>query len=177
MESTRVAAALRDGGAAGGRRGAMSIAAAGTDRKQTDGEIARTVRLTLEWDPFLPGRRIRSAVFEGWVTLEGEVSTLREKEDAERLVRVLKGVQGIHNLLRVAAANVDARVLRRSIEDALELEAEREAERIGVSVEGDTVTLEGKVRTWPEKNSVLGAVSHASGVHEVKDRLSVDPLY
>ncbi len=37
----------------------MSVAAAGTDRKRTDGEIAGTVRLTLEWDPFLPERRIR----------------------------------------------------------------------------------------------------------------------
>ena len=143
--------------------------------KRTDDDIARTVRLTLEWDPFLPDRKIRSAVSEGWVTLAGEVATPREKEDAERVVRVLAGVQGVHNHLTVAATRVDPLFLRQSIEDALELQAEREAERISVNVEGDTVTLEGKVRTWPEKNSVLGTVSHAPGVHEVKDRLSVDP--
>ena len=143
--------------------------------KRTDTDIARTVRLTLEWDPFLPDKKIRSTVCEGRVTLEGEVSTLREKEDAERVVRVLAGVLSVDNLLAVAPTRIDPEELRRSIEDALELEAEREAEKISVNVEGDTVTLEGKVRTWPEKNSVLGTVSHARGVHEVKDHLSVDP--
>ena len=145
--------------------------------KRTDSDIARTVRLTLEWDPFLPDQRIRSAVREGRVTLEGDVSTLREKEDAERVVRVLAGVLSVDNLLTIVPTRVDPEVLRRSIEDALELEAEREAEKISVNVEGDTVTLEGKVRTWPEKNSVLGTVSHAPGVHEVRDHLSVDPRY
>ena len=143
--------------------------------RRTDGDIARTVRLTLEWDPFLPDKKIRSTVSEGRVRLEGEVSTSREKEDAERVVRVLAGVQGVDNLLTVCPSRVDPQVLRRSIEDALELEAEREAERISVNIDGDTVTLEGKVRTWPEKNSVLGTVSHAPGVHEVKDHLAVDP--
>src|SRR6266542_4755397 len=82
------------------------------------------------------------------VSLEGELSTLREKEDAERLVRVLAGVKGVHNLLTVAATSVDPRRLRTSIEEALELEAEREAEKISVNVEGGTVSLEGRVRTW-----------------------------
>lgn len=144
--------------------------------KRTDADIARTVRSTLEWDPFLPDQKIRSTVSEGLVTLEGEVSTPREKEDAERVVRVLGGVQGVSNLLTVAT-RVDPEEVRRSIEDALELEAEREAEKISVNVEGDTVTLEGRVRAWPEKNSVLGTVRHARGVHEVKDRLSVDPWH
>ena len=142
---------------------------------RTDADIARTVRLTLEWDALLPGQKIRSTVSEGWVSLEGELSTLREKEDAERLVRVLAGVKGVHNLLTVAATSVDPRRLRTSIEEALELEAEREAEKISVNVEGGTVTLEGRVRTWPEKSLILETVSHAPGVHEVTDHLSVDP--
>ena len=142
---------------------------------RTDADIARTVRLTLEWDPFLPGQKIRSTVFEGWVTLEGELPSLREKEDAEKVVRVLSGVRGVHNLLTVAPPRVDPRQLHESIEKALELEAEREAEKITVNVEGGTVTLEGRLRTWLEKSSVLGTVSHAPGVREVKDHLSVDP--
>jgi osmotically-inducible protein OsmY len=142
---------------------------------RTDADIARTVRLTLEWDALLPDQKIRSTVSEGWVSLEGELSTLREKEDAERLVRVLAGVKGVHNLLTVAATSVDRQQLRTSIEEALELEAEREAEKIRVNVEGGTVTLEGRVRTWPEKSVILETVSHAPGVHEVTDHLSVDP--
>ncbi len=142
---------------------------------RTDADIARTVRLTLEWDPFLPDQKIRSEVSGGWVSLQGEVSTPREKEDAEKVVSVLAGVRGVDNFLTVAAPALDPGQLRESIEEALELEAEREAEKIILNVDGGTVTLEGSLRTWLEKNMVLATVSQSPGVREVKDRLSVDP--
>jgi osmotically-inducible protein OsmY len=142
---------------------------------RTDTEIAQAVRLALEWDAFVPDQKIRSTVSDGWVTLEGEVATLREKQDAERVVRVLAGVRGIHNWLTVLPTRADAAKLRRSIEAALERRAEREAEKIKVRVDDGTVTLEGRVRTWPEKKAVLGAVGHAPGVRELKDRLAVNP--
>ena len=143
--------------------------------KRTDTDIARTVRFALEWDAFARDEKIRSTVSEGWVSLEGELSTLREKEDAERVVRVLAGVKGVHNLLTVAPAKADPTELRKSIEEALERRAEREAEKISVRVEDGVVTLEGRVRTWQEKSAVLGTVSHAPGVRQVKDLLSVSP--
>jgi osmotically-inducible protein OsmY len=143
--------------------------------KRTDTEIAQAVRLALEWDAFVPDQRIRSTVTDGWVMLEGEVSTLREKEDAERVARVLAGVKGVHNRLTVIPTKADPAQLRRSIEEALERRAEREAEKIRVTVENGTVILEGRVRTWPEKKAVLGTISHAPGVREVKDRLAVNP--
>lgn len=143
--------------------------------KRTDTQIAQAIRFALEWDALLPDQKIRSTVSEGWVTLEGEVSTLREKLDAERVVRGLPGVEVVTNRITVAPIKADPVRLRKSIEKALERRAEREAETIQVKVEDGTVTLEGKVRTWPEKRAALGAVSHAPGVHEVKDHLSVNP--
>ena len=144
-------------------------------RDRTDTEIARAVRTTLEWDAFVPDQKIRSTVTEGFVTLDGEVATLREKEDAEAAVRNLAGVREVRNRLFVAAIKADPVKLRESIEEALERRAEREAERIRVHVEEGTVTLEGKVRTWPEKQAILSAVSHAPGVREVRDKLAVNP--
>lgn len=143
--------------------------------KRTDTEIAHAVRHALEWDAFVPDQKIRSTVTEGFVTLEGEVATLREKEDAEAAIRNLAGVRGVGNHLLVAAVKADPVKLKESIEEALERRAEREAERIRVRVEDGTVTLEGKVRTWPEKQTILGAVSHAPGVREVRDKLAVNP--
>jgi osmotically-inducible protein OsmY len=142
---------------------------------RTDTEIAKAVRLSLEWDAFVPDQKIRSTVSEGFVTLEGEVATLREKEDAEAALRNLAGVRGVRNRLFVTAVKADPVKLRKSIEDALERRAEREAERIRVHVEDGTVVLEGRVRTWLEKQAVLGAVSHAPGVKEVRDKLAVNP--
>jgi osmotically-inducible protein OsmY len=144
-------------------------------RDRTDTEIARAVRTTLEWDAFVPDQKIRSTVTDGFVTLEGEVATLREKEDAEAAVHNLAGVKGVRNRLFVAAVKADPVKLRESIEEALERRAEREAERIRVRVEDGTVVLEGRVRTWPEKQAILGAVSHAPGVRDVKDKLTVNP--
>jgi osmotically-inducible protein OsmY len=142
---------------------------------RNDTEIARAVRVALTWDAFVPEEEIRSTVTDGFVTLEGEVSTLREKEDAEAAIRNLTGVQSVRNRLVVAAVKADPVKLRESIEEALERRAEREAERIRVRVEDGTVVLEGKVRTWPEKQAILGAVSHAPGVREVKDKLAINP--
>ena len=143
--------------------------------ERNDTEIARAARVALEWDAFVPDQKIRSTVTDGFVTLEGEVSTLREKEDAEAAIRNLTGVQGVRNRLFVAAVKADPVKLRESIEEALERQAEREAERIRVRVEDGTLVLEGKVRTWPEKQAILGAVSHAPGVRDVKDKLTVNP--
>jgi osmotically-inducible protein OsmY len=143
--------------------------------ERNDTEIARAARVALEWDAFVPDQKIRSTVTDGFVTLEGEVSSLREKEDAEAAIRNLTGVQGVRNRLFVAAVKADPVKLRESIEEALERQAEREAEHIRVRVEDGTLVLEGKVRTWPEKQAILGAVSHAPGVRDVKDKLTVNP--
>ena len=42
-------------------------------------------------------------------------------------------------------------------------------------IQQDVFTLEGRVRTWPEKDAVLGTVRHAPGVREVVDHVSVSP--
>jgi osmotically-inducible protein OsmY len=143
--------------------------------KRNDTEIAQAVRYALEWDAFVPEQKIHSTVSDGFVTLEGEVNTLREREDAERVVRGLPGVEGVGNRLTIKPVKADPAQLRKSIEEALERRAEREAEKIRVKVEDGTVVLEGRVRTWPERTAVMETVSHAPGVREVKDRLTVNP--
>ncbi|MEX0880382.1 MAG: BON domain-containing protein [Thermoanaerobaculia bacterium] len=143
--------------------------------QRTDTEIAQDVRFALEWDAFVPDQTIRSTVSDGLVTLEGQVHTLRQKEDAAQAIRGVRGVKGVNNWLTVAPAKADPGQLRKSIEEALERRAEREAEKIHVTVDDGIVTLEGRVRTWPQKTAVLGAVSHAPGVREVRDHLSVRP--
>jgi osmotically-inducible protein OsmY len=143
--------------------------------QRTDTEIAKGVRFALEWDAFVPDQDIRSTVSDGLVTLEGQVHTLRQKEDAARAIRGVGGVRGVNNWLTVVPTKADPGQLRKSIEQSLERRAEREAEKIRVTVEDGIVTLEGRVRTWPQKKAVLGAVSHAPGVLAVRDHLFVNP--
>lgn len=139
----------------------------------TDTEIAHAVRHTFEWDVLVPAEHIRSIVSNGWVTLEGTVETLSQREDAERAVRYLAGVKGVHNQLRIHVPEIKAQKVQQIIEDALSRRAEREADRILVNVHNGVVTLDGKVRSWAEKRAVIGAVSHAPGVHSVQDHLRI----
>lgn len=142
---------------------------------RTDTEVAQAVRQALEWDVMIPEKRIQSTVAEGWITLEGTVDLLREREDAERTVRNLMGVHGVNNKIVVKPALPKPTQLREKIEEALERGAEREAKRIRVEISNGTVTLSGSVRSWKEEEAIVGAVSHAPGVQRVKDHLSINP--
>ncbi len=142
---------------------------------RTDLDIAQAVRWELEWNVLVPHEQIRSTVSDGWVTLEGRVNTWQQLTDAENAIRYLPGVRGITNRLSVAGPSVDAAAIRRAIEDALERRAEREARRIQVEVHDGAVVLTGIVRSWLEKQAVIGAAGHALGVRDVEDRLEIDP--
>jgi osmotically-inducible protein OsmY len=142
---------------------------------RTDTEIAQAVRHTLEWDVLVPDTRITSTVADGWVTLEGSVDRLRERADAERVVRYLQGVRGVTNKIVVRPSQVKPEQVREVIEEALERSAEHEVKHIQVQVSDGAVTLAGRVRSYAEKRAVMGAVSHAPGVHTVNDQLRIDP--
>lgn len=74
--------------------------------RQSDEEIARAVRRTLDNDPSVPAARIRCSVSDGLVTLEGTVDFWSERE-AAGYVRNLEGVRGVSNRLQVIHTSVD----------------------------------------------------------------------
>jgi len=71
--------------------------------ERSDPELAQALARALEFDPFVPERKIHLSVTRGRVILEGEVEMEAEKEDAARAVRHVPGVSGIHNRIRVKA--------------------------------------------------------------------------
>ncbi len=143
---------------------------------RSDTDIASAVRRTFEWDELIPHENISTTVADGWVTLEGNVPTWTARHDAEQAVKILTGVRGVSNKIIVSTPAVSPERVKQMIEDALERRAEREAERIHVSVTGGTVKLTGDVHTWHEKKAVLGAVGHAAGVRSVEDYLRISPV-
>jgi len=68
---------------------------------RTDAEIAAAVARALEWDVFVPDRRIRLAVREGKITLEGDVDYTWQRQDTLRVVRHVAGVRAIVDHIRV----------------------------------------------------------------------------
>ena len=144
---------------------------------RTDADIAQALRNALEWDVWVDQERIKSTVSNGFVTLEGEVTLFREREDVERVVRRLAGVRGLTNKIVVKPAKIKAEDVREAIEEALERRTEREARHIKVEVHDSEVKLSGPVRSRAEKRAILGIVSHAPGVRAVDERLFVDPMF
>ena len=144
---------------------------------RTDSEIAAAVRNALEWDALVPNELIQSTVSDGFVTLEGQVDYWRERTDAEKAIRRLAGVVGVINKITIRKQAVNAKQLREEIEFALERRADREAERLRIEVNDGAVDLWGRVHSWQERRAVLGSISHAPGVTQVRDHLRIDPYF
>lgn len=143
---------------------------------RSDTELARAVRSALEWDALVPDDQIQSTVSDGWVTLDGEVNYGRERIDAEKVIRRLTGVVGVINRITIRKQAVNEEQLRIEIEEALETRADRETERLRIEVHEGAVDLRGRVHSWQEKRAVLGSISHAPGVTQVRDHLRIDPI-
>jgi osmotically-inducible protein OsmY len=143
--------------------------------QRTDTEIAQAVRNALEWNVFVPDTRIRSTVSQGWVTLEGDVEYWSERAEAEKAVINLGGVRGVTNRIEVKPPKVFPYDVRRSIEEALERQAERSAGRVQLEVADGHVSVAGVVHSMAERRAVIGAATGTPGVQQVEDRLRVEP--
>jgi osmotically-inducible protein OsmY len=144
------------------------------ERNWTDIEISVAARKALEWDTLIPHELIQVTVSNGWVALEGEVDLLRERDDAERILRRLAGVRGVYNQIVVSNKEVSTENVREAIEEELTQRARLEADRIKVSLQDGTVTLSGPVQSWEEERAIIIAASRAPGVKTIKDRLTVE---
>ena len=143
---------------------------------RSDTEIAHEVRRSLEWHVAVPHERITCTVRSGWVTLEGSVEFLHQREEAEYAVRNLEGVRGVTSRITVLPPKAEEEEVEEAIEHALERRAERSARHIGVAVRDGLVTLTGTVTSWSEKRAVVGAARHTAGVQAVEDDLEVEPV-
>lgn len=140
--------------------------------ERTDADIAAAAINALKWDAFVPVEKIDVTVSKGWITLKGEVQWQYEKEDAERVVRRLSGVKGVTNLITVRP-RATAPELKKKIEDALVRNAEVDAQRITVEVQGTKAILKGTVRSWAEKQQAEFAAWAAPGITSVDNRITI----
>ncbi|NKJ38345.1 BON domain-containing protein [Rhizobium sp. SG570] len=141
-------------------------------RRTDDDDIARRAVKMVDWNISIPKQMVQIRVCKGVVTLTGKVEWQYQKNAATAAVRDLAGVVGVSNLIDVVPG-ISADDVKRRIENALERDAELEAQAIQVDVSSGKVTLKGNVRTLSERRAAERAAWSAPGVHTLDDQLSI----
>lgn len=141
--------------------------------ERTDADIAGWVESILHWSSFLPKDSIKVMVENGWVSLSGEVDWSYQKWAAIDAIRNLMGVTGVTDKIMIKP-NVSSIVVKSDIEAALKRRAAADgAQHIVVKVEGDEVTLTGKVKSLSERDLAIHSAWCTPGVQYVKDNMTI----
>jgi osmotically-inducible protein OsmY len=143
-----------------------------SEKKTADDQIAERALKVIAWDASVPEDAISVRVEKGWVTLEGSVVWYYQKRACEDAVRKLTGVAGVSNFIKVQP-RVEAADVKDKIMAALKRNAEIEADAIRITVKDGTVTIDGKVKAWYERDLVEQAAWSAPGVASVIDRVRI----
>lgn len=143
--------------------------------QRPDPDIARDAAEVLKFQLPFWFEHVRPMVQNGWVTLEGDAEWYFQRERAETAVRHVRGVKGVSNMIAVKPSVAPTEVKSR-IEEAFKRSAEVDARHINIEVDGGKITLEGKVRSWAERQEAERAAWRAPGVSNVIDRIQIGPL-
>lgn len=139
-----------------------------------DFELNRLAAHAIHWHYALSKRSITLGVSNGVVYLEGQVASLHERREADRVLALLPDIHGIDNRLEVRCQKLpphemEARVralVRRRLGDWAGVEVSANAHGV--------VTLHGHVASWAEKAALLGAIGHLASVTAIQDMLDIE---
>lgn len=141
---------------------------------RNDADIALAARNILGWNFFLPRKRIKITVENGWITLAGNVEYGYHRTAAKNSLCMLTGVKGINNNIAVRpVVPISSKSIKTEIENALQRRTHTGMQDITVTVEGDQVTLTGSVPGLSESRAVVRAASLTPGVDKVINRMTL----
>jgi osmotically-inducible protein OsmY len=145
-----------------------------TGAEWTDPELSEAAATLLKEELPIASETIKLVVRNGTILLEGEVDWNYQNERSQEILGGLAGVKHIENRIRVRP-HVNPAELRRKIQEAIVRSAERDAHRIEVSSNGDTVTLTGTVRSWAEREEAERTARMNPGVTAVDNWIVIAP--
>ena len=137
-----------------------------------DPTLTTTANDALTLDVTVPDT-VEATASNGNITLTGTVRYGTERTAAEMAVAGLTGVRNIKNDIDISwdADPIDVTLY---VQDALDRYALiPDDSDVAVDTSGNSVTLNGHVRTWAEHDAALNAAWMAPGVYYVDDRLYI----
>ena len=126
----------------------------------------------LKWHSAVPEEKVKVKVEDGIVTLEGQVEWEYQRSSAKDAVDHLLGVRNVVNNISVKP-KVSVADIKNKISAAFHRTATIDADRISVEVIGNKVILEGKVRSYAEKEDAMDAAWAAPGITTVENNLEL----
>lgn len=141
-------------------------------------ELQRRVLDELDWEPSVDAAHIGVAVNDGVVTLTGGVQTYAEKITAEQATKRLSGVKAVANDIEVRPTFPDQpndTEIAQAVLRALEWNVSVPHDLIQARVAKGTVTLEGEVKLWYQRQAAENAVRGLKGVKGLVNLTSIRP--
>jgi osmotically-inducible protein OsmY len=136
-----------------------------------DEDLVTSATAGLKANRLVPKAAITVTANDGWITMKGNVRHRFQRQAAEHVIRYLRGLQGLTDLVTVSrdpAADVSGDVSK-----ALARNAAIDAEKVSVTDVAGTVTLNGSVRSFAERQEAERAAWAAPGVVNVIDNLAI----
>jgi osmotically-inducible protein OsmY len=139
-----------------------------------DADIAREAGARLDRSVVVPADAVKATVHDHIVTLSGTVPWQYQREAAQHAVAELRGVREVRNSIILKPPTVvSASSAKSKITSALVRNAQLDANRIQVKVDGQQVELTGVVSSWAERRQAEKAAWSAPGVTKVSNHLVV----
>jgi len=144
----------------------------------TDRQLQEEVLAALEWEPGVNAAHIGVSVNDSVVTLQGKVTTLRERYLAEHAASHVYLVRAVANDIEVAPDKATTRsdpAIAEAVANALEWESAVPDSAVKATVSKGWVTLTGTVAWAYQRAAAERAIRHLTGVKGASNAIVIEP--
>jgi osmotically-inducible protein OsmY len=142
------------------------------DDRRADADLRGDILQALMLDSIVPSS-VDAKVDDGYVTLTGKADWQYQRDEAEAVASSIVGALDVIDEIELAHPTPSAGDVQDSIKKAFKRNAALDADDVEISTSNGSVTLNGTVSSWAERDEAVNAAWAAPGVTSVFDELTV----